>query len=94
MFGIILKKLLVCNIGCCMLQASSDSNLSEYDVIVLDEVHERHLHGDFLLGIVKCILYQRQDLKVILMSATINIKLFSDYFGNDAAIIQVLLLLW
>lgn len=75
--------------GLLLRQAASDGRLSDYDIIVLDEVHERHLHGDFLLGIVKCILYQRQDLKVILMSATINIQLFAEYFREDAAVIQV-----
>ncbi len=63
--------------------------LSDYDAIVLDEVHERHLQGDFLLGITKCLLHQRQDLKLILMSATINIELFSNYFGDMAKVIQV-----
>ena len=63
--------------------------LSDYDVIVLDEVHERHLQGDFLLGITKCILHQRTDMKLVLMSATINIELFADYFGDMAKVIQV-----
>jgi len=63
--------------------------LSDYDVIVLDEVHERHLQGDFLLGITKCILHQRDDMKLVLMSATINIELFADYFGDMAKVIQV-----
>lgn len=63
--------------------------LSDYDVIVLDEVHERHLHGDFLLGIMKCLLFQRNDLKLVLMSATINIELFSNYFENLAKVVQV-----
>lgn len=63
--------------------------LSNYNVIVLDEVHERHLHGDFLLGIVKCLVYQREDIKVILMSATINTELFQEYFQGLAPIIQV-----
>ena len=62
--------------GLLLRQVSSDAGLSNYDVLVLDEVHERHLHGDFLLGIVKCLTMQRQDLRVILMSATINIDLF------------------
>lgn len=67
--------------------------LSDYDVIVLDEVHERHLQGDFLLGITKCLLHQRSDMKVVLMSATINIELFSNYFGEMAKVIQVRILL-
>ena len=68
---------------------TSDPGLSNYDVIVLDEVHERHLHGDFLLGIVKCLVLQRKDLRVILMSATINIDLFRNYFNDTAPVIQV-----
>lgn len=72
------------------LQMSGESTLSAYDVIVLDEVHERHLHGDFLLGIMKCIIYQKPDLKLVLMSATINIELFSNYFAKeDVKIIEV-----
>lgn len=75
--------------GLLLRQMSSDNSLSSYDVLVLDEVHERHLHGDFLLGVVKCLLFQRKDLKLVLMSATINIKLFSDYFADTAHVIQV-----
>ncbi|CAG0891967.1 unnamed protein product [Darwinula stevensoni] len=70
-------------------RVSQDPLLSIYDVIVLDEVHERHLHGDFLLGIIKCLLLQRMDLKVILMSATINIELFQEYFAHAAPVIKV-----
>lgn len=74
----------------CFLQVSTDSMLTNYNVIVLDEVHERHLHGDFLLGIVKCLVYQREDVKVILMSATINTELFQDYFQGLAPILTVI----
>lgn len=59
--------------------------LSQFSCIVLDEIHERHLHGDFLLGVAKCLIKVRPDLKLILMSATINIKLFSDYFTEEEA---------
>ncbi|XP_054004317.1 probable ATP-dependent RNA helicase DHX34 [Hylaeus anthracinus] len=76
--------------GLLLRQLSGESELLPYDVVVLDEVHERHLHGDFLLGIMKCVINQRHDLKLVLMSATINIELFSNYFAKeDVRVIQV-----
>lgn len=41
---------------------------------MVDEVHERHIHGDFLLGVLRGLLQARADLKLVLMSATINIR--------------------
>lgn len=52
------------------------------------QVHERHINTDFLLGVLKCLLRQRKDLKLVLMSATININLFSGYF-DEAPVIKV-----
>lgn len=76
--------------GLLLRQISTDPMLSAYDVIVMDEAHERHLHGDFLLGVLKCLLHQRTDLKLILMSATINVQLFHTFFAKeDPAVIQV-----
>ncbi|XP_040564213.1 probable ATP-dependent RNA helicase DHX34 [Lepeophtheirus salmonis] len=76
--------------GLLLRQVLTDPKLGSYNVVILDEVHERHLSGDFLLGIVKCLLRARDDLKVILMSATINIDLFHKYFAlEEAPIIQV-----
>uniref|UniRef100_A0A671N7S9 Helicase ATP-binding domain-containing protein n=1 Tax=Sinocyclocheilus anshuiensis TaxID=1608454 RepID=A0A671N7S9_9TELE len=57
-------------------------------VLIVDEVHERHLHCDFLLGVLRSLLPLRPDLRLVLMSATINIKLFSSYF-NSAPVLQV-----
>lgn len=71
--------------GLLLRQLSTEAALSQYDVIVLDEIHERNLHGDFLLGVTKCLLKTRSDLKLVLMSATINVKLFSDYFSEEEA---------
>jgi HrpA-like RNA helicase len=42
-------------------------------VIVVDEVHERHLSTDLLLGLLKSIMAERPDLRIILMSATIDL---------------------
>ncbi|XP_058118070.1 probable ATP-dependent RNA helicase DHX34 [Anopheles ziemanni] len=76
--------------GLLLRQLASEDSLEQYSVIILDEVHERHLHGDFLLGIAKCLIRARPDLKLVLMSATINIKLFADYFSEEEArIIEV-----
>ena len=82
-------KILFLTEGLLLRQVSTDPMLKNYNVIILDEVHERHLSCDFLLGVMKCLIHQRShDLKVILMSATINIELFSKYFG-DCPVISV-----
>lgn len=81
-------KILFLTEGLLLRQVSSDPMLSAYKVVILDEVHERHLSCDFLLGIMKCLTIQRPDLKILLMSATINIELFSEYF-NNCPVIQV-----
>lgn len=70
---------------------TSDALLNQYNVIVIDEVHERHIHTDFLLGVMKCLLQHRKDLKLVLMSATININLFSNYF-DGAPVVKVKLI--
>ena len=74
--------------GLLLRQISGDQMLSMYDVVVMDEVHERHIHTDFLLGIMKCLLQQRDAVKLVLMSATINVELFSKYF-DDAPVVKI-----
>ncbi|KAI9273017.1 P-loop containing nucleoside triphosphate hydrolase protein [Phascolomyces articulosus] len=66
--------------GLLLRQYAMDPLLSMYDVIIVDEVHERHMMGDFLLALLKRLLKVRQDLYVVLMSATINAELFAQYF--------------
>lgn len=83
-------KILFITEGLLLRQLSDDENLSSYSVIIIDEIHERNLHGDFLLGISKCLLRARPDVKIVLMSATINIKLFANFFEEEKAkIIEV-----
>ncbi|XP_075729943.1 putative ATP-dependent RNA helicase DHX34 isoform X2 [Rhipicephalus microplus] len=81
-------KMLFLTEGLLLRQIASDPMLKDYNVIILDEIHERHLTCDFLLGVVKCLMQHRRDLKIILMSATINIQLFSQYFYN-CPVVQV-----
>lgn len=49
---------------------------------MVDEIHERGMNEDFLLIILRDLLPRRPDLRLVLMSATINAELFSQYFGN------------
>ncbi|KAK7746285.1 hypothetical protein SLS53_002244 [Cytospora paraplurivora] len=63
-----------------MLEGSND--LREITHLVLDEVHERSIDSDFLLIVLKKLLAKRQDLKVVLMSATVDSERFSKYFGG------------
>lgn len=57
-------------------------HLSSISHLVLDEIHERNLQSDVLLSIVKDLLRHRDDIKIILMSATLNAEKFSKYFGE------------
>lgn len=63
-----------------MLEGSND--LSEITHLVLDEVHERSIDSDFLLIVLKKLLLRRKDLKVVLMSATVDAEKFSAYLGG------------
>nr|CAH8840474.1 unnamed protein product [Trichobilharzia regenti] len=74
--------------GLLLRQMQLDPFLNDYDALVLDEVHERHWQTDCLLGLVKCLTMARPKLRVVLMSATINVNTFSKFF-NDCPIIQV-----
>ncbi len=72
--------------GILLAETSHDSLLKQYDTIIIDEAHERSLNIDFLLGILKTKLPKRPDLKVIISSATIDAKKFSDHFSNAPVI--------
>ncbi|XP_077466945.1 ATP-dependent DNA/RNA helicase DHX36 [Stigmatopora argus] len=74
--------ILYCTTGIILQWLRSDPKLLSISHLVLDEIHERSLQSDVLLTIVKDLLYIRHDLKVILMSATLNAEKFSKYFEN------------
>ncbi|KAI0407444.1 P-loop containing nucleoside triphosphate hydrolase protein [Xylaria palmicola] len=59
------------------------ASLADVSHIVIDEVHERSLDTDFLLSIVRDVLKQRRDLKLILMSATLDAATFERYFTSE-----------
>ncbi|GAB4221825.1 MAG: hypothetical protein Kow0076_0840 [Francisella sp.] len=73
--------------GVLLSEIKHDKFLSQYEVIIIDEAHERSLNIDFLLGYIKKILPFRPDLKVIITSATIDHQKFINYFNNAKDII-------
>ncbi|KAK0589636.1 hypothetical protein LWI29_016618 [Acer saccharum] len=80
-------KLLFCTTGILLRKIVGDLNLSGVTHVIVDEVHERSLLGDFLLIVLKDLLEKQSaegssKLKVILMSATVDSDLFSRYFGH------------
>ena len=64
--------------GTLLQEMKTDPMLQQYSVIMVDEAHERSLNIDFILGLLKTILAERSDFKVIISSATINAAMFSD----------------
>ena len=75
-------RLVYATTGIVMRMLEGSNNLQEVTHLVLDEVHERSIDSDFLLIVLKRLLEKRQDLKVVLMSATVDAERFSAYLGG------------
>ncbi|KAL0008224.1 hypothetical protein SO802_009726 [Lithocarpus litseifolius] len=74
--------LLFCTSGILLRRLLSDRNLNGITHVFVDEIHERGMNEDFLLIVLKDLLPRRRDLRLVLMSATLNAELFSSYFGG------------
>ncbi|KAI0652536.1 P-loop containing nucleoside triphosphate hydrolase protein [Trametes meyenii] len=75
-------KILFCTTGVVLRRLGSGDKLDDVTHVIVDEVHERSVDGDFLLLELRELLKTHHKLKIILMSATINHEVFVEYFNN------------
>ena len=75
-------KLLYATDGTIVMRLMNDITLKDYNMVIIDEAHERRIQTDFILYLLKQTLKLRPDFKVIIMSATIDSTLFKNYFGE------------
>ena len=72
--------------GILLAETQTDRFFDAYQMILIDEAHERSLNIDFLIGRLKRILPRRPDLKVVVTSATIDTQRFAEHFQVDGAL--------
>ncbi|KIW05749.1 uncharacterized protein PV09_03605 [Verruconis gallopava] len=81
-------RLVYATVGVVLRMLESSRSLDDITHLIIDEVHERSIDTDFLLIVLKSLMIRRPELKVILMSATVDATRFSQYL-NNAPIINV-----
>jgi HrpA-like RNA helicase len=78
-----------CTSGVLLRLLQNSPQLEGITHLIIDEIHERDINSDFLLILVKDLIRVRPDLRVVLMSATLQSEAFRNFFGADTPIIQV-----
>ncbi|KAI9743951.1 MAG: hypothetical protein M1818_002685 [Claussenomyces sp. TS43310] len=68
--------------GMLLREFMTEPDLGGYSALMIDEAHERTVHTDILLALVKDLARERPDLKLLISSATMNARKFADYFDN------------
>ena len=68
--------------GMLLREFMMEPDLSTYSVLVIDEAHERTLHTDITFALIKDLARSREDLKIIISSATLDAQKFSEYYDN------------
>lgn len=74
--------------GMLLREFMTEPDLASYSVMIIDEAHERTLHTDVLLALIKDVARFREDIKIIISSATVDAEKFSAYF-DDAPIYNI-----
>jgi ATP-dependent helicase HrpA len=76
--------------GILLAETQGDPELRQYQVLILDEAHERSLNIDFLLGYLKRLLLKRRDLRLVISSATLDAGSFAAFFSDGGKPVPVI----
>nr|CAD7414747.1 unnamed protein product [Timema poppensis] len=79
--------IMFCTVG--VLLRKLENGLRGVSHVIVDEIHERDVNSDFIMVVLRDMIHTYPDLRLILMSATIDTTLFSRYF-NDCPVIEVM----
>jgi ATP-dependent helicase HrpB len=81
-------RLLVVTEGILTARLQTDPLLSEFRTAILDEFHERTIHADLALALLKQAAVARDDLRIVIMSATLEAEDVSGYL-DGCPVIQI-----
>jgi len=68
--------------GMLLREALTDTSLAKYNIVILDEAHERTIYTDVLFGLMKQTVLERPEMRLIVCSATLDAEKYSEYFFN------------
>ncbi|KAJ2359090.1 hypothetical protein GGF43_000374 [Coemansia sp. RSA 2618] len=81
--------LVFCTTGVLLRMLVDDPDLRSIGCVICDEVQERTIEFDYLLIVLRALLKRRRDLKLVLMSATIDVSLFAMYFEGGCPVVDI-----
>lgn len=77
-------KLIYMTDGLLLRDFVTDPLINKYGIVIIDEAHERGVNSDIILGLLKIAAKSRSDLKIVIMSATLEAQKFTNFFTNNS----------